>query len=504
MSTPSASASNTPRTPEQSPRGVLSETVASHLSIVESKSKNGRMVLRGEFGWVDRATENKRYYPSRLMEREITKLQKAMEARRVYGELDHPVESRTELKRVSHIITSLEITPEGKVMGEAEVLDTPAGKVLAALVKAGCQVGISSRGFGTTKATEEGCEEVQEDFQLVTYDAVADPAASTAYPEVFYEWMGSKETKMDSEKAIKEALERQEKELTAKFTAKLEQAIPTIKAEVEARMRSEAESDPANATAKVALEAVRSALSPTLLNEDAKRVVSEKDAEIARITGKLREKDAEIKRLGEENGKYAAVAKEAGFKYYLGRLLKDNPDSDLILKTIGDVQQYPSADALKTKIEAIQTVIDRRRAQEEAAKAEERKLREGYERQIADLEARNSKLEETAIKAVTVAKKQALIEYTARKTAGSSQQERAREIVSKANVSTQEEVDKLIDTLPHDADRAKNESARARVKRLNGSGYESSALAEETPAKQADYNSLGLDLEELRELSGMN
>ena len=36
-----------------------------------------------------------------------------------------------------------------QVIGEAEVLNTPAGKVLQELIKSGVKIGISSRGTGT-------------------------------------------------------------------------------------------------------------------------------------------------------------------------------------------------------------------------------------------------------------------------------------------------------------------------------------------------------------------
>ena len=56
--------------------------------------------------------------------------------KKVLGELDHPADGKTSLKRVSHIITNLQVMDDGQIVGEAEVLNTEAGKTLKALIKA--------------------------------------------------------------------------------------------------------------------------------------------------------------------------------------------------------------------------------------------------------------------------------------------------------------------------------------------------------------------------------
>ena len=72
-------------------------------------------------------------------------------------------------------------------MGEAQVLDTPAGNILKAVVKANGSVGVSSRGFGSLVSRQDGVQEVGEDFRLKTFDAVVDPAMDTARPGMFAE-----------------------------------------------------------------------------------------------------------------------------------------------------------------------------------------------------------------------------------------------------------------------------------------------------------------------------
>jgi len=101
--------------------------------------------------------------------------------RRLLGELDHPSSDTVSLSNVSHLITNLQMEGD-EVIGEAELLNTPAGMTAQALIKGGVQVGISSRGMGTLSEGDDDTKIVNEDFKLVTFDLVADPSTRGAYP----------------------------------------------------------------------------------------------------------------------------------------------------------------------------------------------------------------------------------------------------------------------------------------------------------------------------------
>jgi hypothetical protein len=170
-----------------SKRKILIESTPVTLSLVEGASGN-KTIARGEFGRCGIPTQNGRIYPEKLMQREIDRLQEDLSHRRILGELDHPSSGRTSLKRVSHVITGLKIK-DGIVIGEAEILNTPEGKTLKALIEANVEVGVSSRAYGSTAPAkgQSEAEEVQEDFILKTYDFVADPAVKTAIPGIYTE-----------------------------------------------------------------------------------------------------------------------------------------------------------------------------------------------------------------------------------------------------------------------------------------------------------------------------
>ena len=74
-----------------------------------------------------------------------------------------------------------EVWWDGKsVMGKAKVLDTPSGKVLQELVKAGVSIGISSRGMGSVSESQ-GNTVVEDDFQLICFDFVSEPSTPGAF-----------------------------------------------------------------------------------------------------------------------------------------------------------------------------------------------------------------------------------------------------------------------------------------------------------------------------------
>lgn len=518
MTTPELLTNSTSPLSPVPPQGLapLCENHYVTLKLEERKGNDGakKLVLRGEFGWADKATENKRKYPSNLLLREFKKLKAAMSERRMYGELDHPQDARTMLQRVSHIITNLELTPEGIVVGEAEVLPTERGKVLEALLRAGCKVGVSSRGFGTTKMNESGEEEVQEDFQLVTYDVVADPAASTAYPDLFYEWKAKEQKKMSGnvtpevQARIDAAVQDATGKLKAEFAEKLSSSLAEMKAQAREEARSELMTDPQVAGAKLALDRIREAIRPFVLGEDAETVVKAKDAELDALRAELAAKAAELTQVQEELGKMAVVAKEAGYKFFMERHLANDPDAELIRKVVGDVKAYESADALKTKIEGVRSEIARRRAEEskarEAAEAKEAEARA----KIEELEKKNAVLSEGLKKSLSIAKKMALSSYAESKFTRSSQKERARSMVESSGAKTQSEVDELLSSLEDHDPEVKNESTRARIRRLSGSGTSTTALDEERSTARHGggpdgYNGLDAELDELRQLSGM-
>jgi hypothetical protein len=148
--------------------------------IKESREKNnGKVVMKGILQKSETLNQNGRIYPRPILEREVRNYQKFINENRALGECDHPDSSVVELKKASHIIR--EAYMDGDVCyGTVELLDTPCGKILQSLVESGVTLGISSRGVGSTKRDGD-FQIVQDDFQLICWDFVAEPSTPGAF-----------------------------------------------------------------------------------------------------------------------------------------------------------------------------------------------------------------------------------------------------------------------------------------------------------------------------------
>lgn len=161
---------------------LLQETfIIEQLQVLSEGKANGPMKIRGVFGRCNEKNNNGRIYPTAVLESQLAKVQPLIAERRLCGELDHPANDTVKLSNASHLITKLDMKGN-ELIGEAEILKTPAGLTAKALVEGGVKIGISSRGMGTLSEDQNGDKVVNEDFRLVTFDLVADPSTRGAFP----------------------------------------------------------------------------------------------------------------------------------------------------------------------------------------------------------------------------------------------------------------------------------------------------------------------------------
>ncbi len=142
----------------------------------------GGYVVQGVLQRAAAKNHNGRIYPKNILERECKRYQQEyIDQHRALGELDHPESSVVNLNNVSHNV--LKIWWKGDdLCGAVQILETPSGKILKELFKAGITLGISSRGMGSVKELRsEGTVEVQEDFELICWDFVSNPSTQGAF-----------------------------------------------------------------------------------------------------------------------------------------------------------------------------------------------------------------------------------------------------------------------------------------------------------------------------------
>ena len=155
--------------------------VVSKEQLKESLQENGgKLVVTGVLQTADAKNQNGRVYPRAILEREAERYMDIVKERRAHGELDHPDRSIVELKNVSHIISDMWWDGDD-LMGKCEILTTPMGNILRALIEGEVRVGVSSRGLGSTRTGRDGVAMVGDDFELVCWDFVSNPSVHTAW-----------------------------------------------------------------------------------------------------------------------------------------------------------------------------------------------------------------------------------------------------------------------------------------------------------------------------------
>ena len=152
------------------------------LQCIVEKKEDGEKnyVIEGVFAQADQKNRNGRVYPKAIMEKAVGRyVDTQVNKKRAVGELNHPEGPTVNLDKVSHLITELKF--EGNdVVGKAQILDTPMGKIVKGLLDGGVQLGVSTRGMGSLEQ-KNGAMYVKDDFILSTVDIVQDPSAPDAF-----------------------------------------------------------------------------------------------------------------------------------------------------------------------------------------------------------------------------------------------------------------------------------------------------------------------------------
>jgi len=152
------------------------------VRLIEGLNRGGNIFVEGILATVEVKNGNGRYYKKDLWEREIDNFQKKINQKstETCGELDHPDSQIINLKNASHAIRSLRWEGD-EIIGTVEIFCDPgdkgtnSGRIAGALVRNGLMIGISSRGMGSLKQVGE-IMEVQDDFELLTWDLVSNPS----------------------------------------------------------------------------------------------------------------------------------------------------------------------------------------------------------------------------------------------------------------------------------------------------------------------------------------
>jgi len=118
-----------------------------------------------------------------------------MANRALFGQAEHPEETMSDLQLTSHVIFETWIDDSKNITYQRlDVLDTPMGRIIETLLKAGCGVGMSTRAEGDLEDVEGDIDEatgkpkiyqkvIAETYRYVTTDFTADPSTFGAVPQ---------------------------------------------------------------------------------------------------------------------------------------------------------------------------------------------------------------------------------------------------------------------------------------------------------------------------------
>lgn len=479
--------------------GILTEVQMAAPSPSLAEGRPGSIFVRGEFARADEATANGRIYPRTLWETQIQRLSSAMADRKVLGELDHPDDGRTLLQRVSHYMTGLHVAEDGRVIGEAIILDTARGRDLKAMLTAGCKIGVSSRGFGTTipHPTLEGKEVVQSDYQLETFDFVAQPADASAYPQMFTEGYLRQHPNTLYEAYSMTTTDTAMNVRLSSLETEIVRLIETVKPVV----AGVAPATPAPVDGAAILAALKEHKDhitdlkneiDTLkeggdLQESAE--LTEARAELAKVRAEL----AEARTGFEERG---SLLREASYQLFVSQSVHQLSPSDTleVRRVVGDVKRFNSLGEIRTVIENAKAGIKARAAaalaEQENRRRREREISEARAAERAAAAAERAKLEEqlrlqqeVADRSLEAVQTMALDLYIERALATNPRSAAIREIIAASNVVTEAAVDAIIRANSAPQARsggvdAARERVRTMVARRTGAVHEGSAREE--------------------------
>jgi hypothetical protein len=151
-------------------------------SIQESLNKGTPLFVEGVIQRANAKNQNGRIYPKEILQRAVTRyLEGPIKENRALGELDHAQDNIIHLNNVSHNIKKL-WWENDDLCATIEIINTPSGRILKELFKAGINVGISSRGTGSVRELfKENAVEVQNDFEVLCWDFVSNPSTQGAF-----------------------------------------------------------------------------------------------------------------------------------------------------------------------------------------------------------------------------------------------------------------------------------------------------------------------------------
>jgi hypothetical protein len=166
---------------------LIIESVIEKPVLVEAETLPSGVLCRVEYPIcnIGQLNANHRRYGKNVWECVLAKpdIKEKLEKRSLFGQGEHPAGTQSDLQLTSHVVTEFRIDEkEGKVYQKFDVLNTPAGRIINELLRAGCGVGVSTRAEGELKEAEENGQKIYdviaESYDYITTDFTSNPSTA--------------------------------------------------------------------------------------------------------------------------------------------------------------------------------------------------------------------------------------------------------------------------------------------------------------------------------------
>jgi len=166
---------------------LLREQAVKIRPLEENTPMGKKLYIEGNYFSTNLLNANNRIYPKQMMENAIEDFRKRyMNMNMAGGELTHPNRPNLDPRKIAIKINELNWSGD-YIVGKSLVVEgMPDGKKIAALLEAGFEMGVSSRGLGSLNE-ENGVDIVQDDYEIRAVDVVTDPSGQNCYVNGLYE-----------------------------------------------------------------------------------------------------------------------------------------------------------------------------------------------------------------------------------------------------------------------------------------------------------------------------
>ncbi len=237
----------------------FTETIEQALTVTEATQAGGGRKVKAIGITADVINANGRRYPRKVLAEAVAKLNGHLHESNgqgqfiATGEAEHPSDKGQRASILETVVKwqAASLDAPGKVLLEGVILPTAKGRDVQVLVEAGVPIGVSMRGYGTSRAIQLDGESVQEVTELTIkgFDLVAQPsdpngAIVEAQQDEGKQIQEAHKVTEEEKKALEEAQRKLQAELEESKKALVEQTKQleeARKAEAELAARKQAE-----------------------------------------------------------------------------------------------------------------------------------------------------------------------------------------------------------------------------------------------------------------------